>query len=141
MNPILIYQKIEALFGDGIDLFPLRFATDPRDLPEDAAYVVCAVSLQAMPDLEANHTAEATIEFSLVIPISENIDRRATEDLFTDFLNELYKNMFPEALNDADDGENRNVTFYEVSPESVPAPEHDNFRIVQSATFKASVQF
>lgn len=140
MNPNLIYQKIDALFGGGIDLHPLRFATDPDDFPE-GTYAVCAVSLQATPDLERNHTAEATIEFSLVIPISETIDRRATEDLFTDFLNELYTNMFPEALNDADDGENRNVIFYEVFPESIPAPEHDEFRITQSITFKASVQF
>lgn len=141
MNPILIYRKIEALFGEAIATIPLRFATDPGDLPE-GPYAVCAASTQAMSDLEGNHTAEATIEFSLVIPISSRVNRLTTEDAFSVFLNELYTNLFPEALNDADDGEDpKAVFFYSVVPDSVSTPEYDEFRITQRVAFKAEVQF
>lgn len=140
MNPIFIYSKIEALFGDAIDINPLRFATDPRDLPE-GAYVVCAASLQAVPDLEKNYTADATIEFSLVIPCDEEIDRKVTENAFSMMLDELYTNLIPEALNEADDGEGPFVKFYSVLPDSVSAPEYDEHRLVQRITFKAQVQF
>lgn len=156
MNPNLIYKKINALFpfgivyseismgseGFGAPTFrqlPLRFGADPSDLPEDTPYIVCAVSLQAMPDLETNHTAEATIEFSIVIPILENTDWAYVETAFDEILSTLYVDMRSDKLNIL--APNVPVRFYSVHPDNVPVLEHDEFRITKSITFKASVQF
>ena len=141
MNPNLIYKKIESLFHGSVSDFPLRFATDPSDLPEGYGYISVAVSLQATPDLETNHTAEATIEFSLVMPIIRGLTRAGVEAKFETILSILTQMLTSFNLNDEETSGDAPVHFYSVHPDNVPVPEYDEFRITQSITFKASVQF
>lgn len=121
--------------------FPIRFATDPSDLPEGYGYISVAVSLQAAPDLETNHTAEATIEFSLVMPIIRGLTRAGVEAKFETILSILTQMLTSFNLNDEETSGDAPVRFYSVHPDNVPVPEYDEFRITQSITFKASVQF
>ena len=140
MNPNLIYKKIESLFHGSVSDFPIRFATDPSDLPEGYGYISVAVSLQATPDLETNHTAEATIEFSLVMPIIRGLTRAGVEAKFETIVSILTR-MTCFNLNDEETSGDAPVRFYSIHLDNVPVPEYDEFRISQSITFKASVQF
>lgn len=140
MNPNLIYKKIESLFHGSVSDFPLRFATDPSDLPEGYGYISVAVSLQATPDLETNHTAEATIEFALVMPIIRGLTRAGVESKFETIISILTR-MTCFNLNDEETSGDAPVRFYSIHLDNVPVPEYDEFRITQSITFKASVQF